>query len=289
MSDAARCVVCGHEAPPAETATVRSNVRAFSAEAFPVWRCAACRSVHAGAEVDLDAYYAGYPVHEVPLDWRTRPMYDLQRRRLMKAGLRRDGRVLDYGAGGGAFLAHLAEARFPNAFGYDPYSKRYSDRAVLAPGAYDCVVSQDVIEHVADPLAFLEEQRDLVRPGGLVAVGTPDAAGVDLARPEAFVHALHQPYHRHILSREALRAAGEARGLRVVRHWRTMYVNTRWPFINSRFVALVMKARDDTLDAAIEPPSPKLVLWLPWTVLVGLFGSFFATPSEMMTIFERID
>lgn len=289
MSDPRRCAICGHEGAPSETAAVRSNVRAFREETFPVWRCAACASVHAGAEVDLDAYYAAYPVHEVPLDWRTRPMFDLQRRRLMRAGLRRDGRVLDYGAGSGAFLAHLAEARFTSTSGYDPYSKRYSDRAVLTPGAYDCVVSQDVIEHVADPLAFLEEQRELVRRGGLVAVGTPDAAGLDLARPEAFVHALHQPYHRHIFSRDALRAAGEARGLRVVRHYRTMYVNTRWPFINSRFVALVMKAKDDTLDAAIEAPSPRLLLWLPWTLGVGLFGSFFPTPSEMMTIFERVD
>ncbi|MFT7583060.1 MAG: SAM-dependent methyltransferase [Myxococcota bacterium] len=256
------------------------------AETFEVWRCAGCQSVHAQGKVDLDAYYASYPVHDVPLDWRTRPMFDKLRRRLLRAGMKRTDTVLDYGCGSGAFLRFLAWAKHPNAVGFDAYTNAYADTAVL-DGFYDCVVSQDVIEHVPDPLVFLDTMNRLTRPGGLIAVGTPDAAGIRLDDPEADVHALHQPYHRHILSAAALRAAGAARGWVVVKHHRTMYVNTPWPFVNSRFVAMLMKARDNTLDTTLEPPSWKLVAMLPWTLSVGLFGALWPAKSEMMTIFRK--
>ena len=37
----------------AETASVRSNVRAFRNEQFVIWRCTACKSIHAQDDVDL--------------------------------------------------------------------------------------------------------------------------------------------------------------------------------------------------------------------------------------------
>ena len=51
------CVVCGAALAPAEEAAVASNVRAFAAERFALWRCAGCQSIHARDEVDLDRYY----------------------------------------------------------------------------------------------------------------------------------------------------------------------------------------------------------------------------------------
>lgn len=269
-----------------ERCRVRSNVRRFIEESFDLWRCPNCASIHAVDEVDLDHYYANYPIHDVPLDFRTRPMYDKLRRRLMKAGLRRDDRVLDYGCGSGTFVAFLKWARHPNGVGFDAYSEKFGDASVLNE-VYDCVVTQDVIEHVDDPKALLGTLDGLVRPGGLIAVGTPNAARLDLADPEAYVHALHQPYHRHILSKDALLKAGEARGWSVVAHYDTMYTNTAWPFVNSRMIQLLISGRDGTLDATLEPPGWKLYAMLPWTLVVGFFGALVPTKSEMMTIFAK--
>lgn len=46
----------------------------------------------------------------------------------------------------------------------------------LAPGAYDAITMNHVIEHVRDPLALLAECRRLLRAGGRVVALTPNAA-----------------------------------------------------------------------------------------------------------------
>ena len=63
--------------------------------------------------------------------------------------------------------------------GYDAYAPAFADPAALTR-TYDCVVSQDVVEHVADPRALLATFDRLCRPGGVIAIGTPDASGIDL-------------------------------------------------------------------------------------------------------------
>ena len=62
------CCACGErrELLHAESAVVCSNVRAFVLERFWVWRCSLCGSIHAGEDLDLAPYYAGYPFFDVP-------------------------------------------------------------------------------------------------------------------------------------------------------------------------------------------------------------------------------
>lgn len=279
-----RCVYCDHRGAAAETAHVPSNVRRFMSERFEVWRCAACRSLHAADEVDLDHYYAGYPVHALPYDWRTRPFYDHQRWRLFASGLRRRHRVLDYGCGNGPLVRFL-NARGYVAAGYDRYAPAFADPAPLSE-TWDVVVCQDVIEHVPDPVALLDELGRLARPGGLVAIGTPNADRLRLDRVSAYRHQLHQPYHRHMASAQILRTLAERRGWRLVRRFDTFYANTSVPFLNGRFIELLMKLRDDTPEAAMEPPSAWLIPLLPWALLVGLFGAPFARRCDVTLHFR---
>ena len=150
------------------------------------------------------------------------------------------------------------------------------------------MVSQDVIEHVDDPLALLRTFDGLVEPGGLIGIGTPNGAALDLQDTEPSVHGLHQPYHRHILSSEALRAAGEQLGWRVVGHHPTEYANTRLPFVNVRFVLHAMRCYDDTLDAAFElPAADPRPLRNFGTLWYGLFGSFCARDTGVMYVFRK--
>src|SRR4029077_18583025 len=90
-----------------EIARVRSNVRRFQAESFAVWRCPACRSIHARDEVDLDHYYRHYPFHGQQPSRIASLFYERILRRLQRAGLRRTDTVLDHGCGGGLFVEHL--------------------------------------------------------------------------------------------------------------------------------------------------------------------------------------
>lgn len=283
------CHACGErpELCHAESALVHSNVRAFARERFWVWRCSACGSIHAGEELELDRYYARYPFFDVPLDWRLRALYREQRHRLEAAGLRWGNRILDYGCGSGAFVSYLASSGYEHVVGFDAYNPRYRDASVLER-SYDCLVSQDVLEHVLAPQALLDDFQRLVRPGGLIAIGTPNAAAIDLARADAYRHSLHVPYHRHIFSRTALLAAAERRGWSLATYYPTQYANTVVPFLNSRFYQFFARTLDDTLDSLLEQP-PELqpcLARLPSAVACGLCGYYCAEETDGMAIFH---
>lgn len=284
------CNVCdpkGVAIANAETAVVRPNIRRLQNERFHVWRCPNCQSIHAEEEVDLDYYYRDYPFLSLDMDWRVRTMYASQLGRLKAAGLKRGARILDYGCGAGKFVQYLRSRGYTEAKGYDAYSTgEFGDRSVLEK-KYDCIISQDVIEHVASPWELLHTFEKLIEPGGIIAIGTPEAGAIDLKRTDDFIHPLHQPFHRHILSKEALVGAGEKLGWKLSRYYPTMYANTMVPFINSRFVFHFMKCGDDTIDVVFGPidlKNPKL--WTLPTLYYGLFGYFHAPHTDVMAVFH---
>lgn len=280
------CNICGEpRAADVETARVRCNVRRFRTESFPVWRCARCRSIHADAEVDLAHYYGGYPVHAASLNWMLRVTYSNLLRRLERAGLEPGHRILDYGCGEGLLVQFLRERGFAGAVGYDPYTERFRDPSVL-DSRYDCIVSQDVIEHVDEPMALLDRFADLAAPGAILSIGTPDAAALDLSTPEDFVHALHQPYHRHILSAGALQAALDSRGWTLSRYYSTMYNNTPVPTMNPRFALHYVRCHDDVFDLVTEPIRLSLRLFTPVTLFFALFGYFFDRHTDVQAVFR---
>jgi 2-polyprenyl-3-methyl-5-hydroxy-6-metoxy-1,4-benzoquinol methylase len=283
------CAACGDEQDltRVEQAAARSNVRAFREQSFAVWRCGQCLSIHARDEVDLAHYYRSYPFHALPEDFRLRALYEQQLRRLRHAGIRPQHRILDYGCGGGGFVRYLRQRGYAEAWGYDRYASDFSDISLLEQ-RYDCLISQDVLEHVLEPSSLLDDFDRLVASSGIVAIGTPNAEALDLRKPEKYVHALHLPYHRHIFSKRALLAAGSARGWRLERYYPTQYGNTAVPFLNSRFYLYYMRLGDDSLDRLLEPPQlASLLARLPVTLFWGFFGQFLAEETDVMAVFRR--
>jgi SAM-dependent methyltransferase len=287
MGVANTCCICGTSGlaeADKETACVRSNVRALHTRRFPVWRCPVCRSIHASDAVDLDEAYRSYPFFGQKLDFALRCAYRRLTRRLRRAGLRPGQRVLDFGCGSGLLVQYLREKGY-DAVGYDPYSRDHGDLAPLA-GQYDAVVAQDVIEHDEDPLAVLARLDGLSRPGAWIAIGTPDAAGIDLARAGAAVHALHQPYHRHILALPALLDAGRRIGWGVERTYRTPYTNM--PVLSLPLLHYYMRCFDGTINVLFERPMNSMRLWLsPETVFYLIFGYWLCDGADIVAIFRK--
>jgi SAM-dependent methyltransferase len=149
-------------------------------------------------------------------------------RDLRLAGVRR---VLDFGSGGGAFLQHLhraepgwslvgAEPGGPPPNATLPFRILDADiaslRAAAAEGlSFDAVTGFQVLEHVEDPLALIEVLVSLVKPGGLLVLSTPDAAGPISNFPDAITET--PPHHVTQWTEAAFRAALPRYGLSVER------------------------------------------------------------------------
>ena len=277
------CCLCGHHAAPSETAEVRPNVRAFASETFTVWRCEQCGSIHALEAVDLAHYYAQYPFFRQTMDFAVKLAHRNLLRRLKRCGIRPPMRVLDFGCGSGLLTQSLRALGF-DATGYDPYSETHNDPAVLDE-PFDVLIAQDVIEHSEDPVAMLREFDSLVKPGGHIVIGTPNASGISLNPIGHYIHPLHQPYHRHILSRDMLAAQTESLSWRQTAYYKTPYTNM--VLLSLPFLHRLMDHFDGTIDVLFDRPS-SWRFWLhPKTWGLFLAGRWLCDDADILAIYQK--
>jgi 2-polyprenyl-3-methyl-5-hydroxy-6-metoxy-1,4-benzoquinol methylase len=135
----------------------------------------------------------------------------------LKAGSR--GRLLDVGAGSGWLVEHMSRLGWQaEGLDFDPQSVT----SALARGlifhhgglqqqnfpeaSFDAVTMSHCIEHVHDPLDWLAEARRILKPGGRLALATPNSASFCHARFGASWFPLDPPRHLHLFNRKAMTA-----------------------------------------------------------------------------------
>jgi SAM-dependent methyltransferase len=287
MAACTECNLCDRPdllAEAADRGLVPCNVRRFKDEHFTFWRCAGCGSLHCAEDADLPHYYADYPLKQQTVTFHERIGYRNRLRLLERQGLQQSDRILDYGCGAGLFVDFLRARGFDHVFGYDPYLPAVADPQLLTE-TYDAVVSYDVIEHDDDPRQWLRTVGRLVRPDGLLAIGTPNADGVSIARKND--PSLHPPYHRHILSERMLLALGRAEGLELVHVQRRSSYDSFYPTVNSRFMWRYIQKSGGCLDAVNEPPRTGLVLRSPELLFLAFFGYLLPLGDNLLVTFRN--
>ena len=176
-----------------------------------------------------ESVWQGLPEDPEPWAWR--------RRRALLVGEARPGeRVLDLGCGAGRFVAALRDA------GADPVGVELAAAAIerarrnapradlrlvepdgglpLGHGEIDLVWCSEVLEHVPETGAFLNEVRRVLKRGGRVLITVPDhgrlrRALIAVARHERHYDPLGQ--HLRFYTRRSLTRALEATGFSEVR------------------------------------------------------------------------
>lgn len=289
------CSICDYRVDPNDQSaffTFPCSIRSLMDEKFKVWRCPDCQTIHCLDVVDLNYYYSKYPFDEAKLVWPLRIFYGNLLRQLTKHGFSQQHSFLDYGCGvHGLFVEYLRERGFTNAYGYDPYAPEdgLGDRDTIKNRQFDYISTQDVIEHVEDPNAFLEDLDRLAAPGGYILVGTPDAANIDIKRPDVADHCylVHAPYHLHIYTREILETLGRKQGWEVVDFYDRKYDDTPWFCLNNRAVNAYMSVFDGSFDVLAEPlrlgkafTSVKFLFW-------AIFGYWFSLHAGMGVLFRK--
>ncbi len=92
------------------------------------------------------------------------------------------------------------------------------ETVAIPPASFDCVYSSHVIEHVADPGAFLKKVKSVLKPGGLFFCETPNIGSIDaqiLSRLGIW-GGFHFPRHWSFFTPKTLGHLGERAGLKIV-------------------------------------------------------------------------
>lgn len=150
------------------------------------------------------------------------------------------GRVLDVGCGLGELLQQI-DVRH-GAFGLDTSPRsveisRQRSRAEVLLGVlegafveerrFDAVVAHHVIEHVDEPLPFVQEVFRLLKPGGWFICGTPDFSSAAARRFGDRFRLLHDPTHVSLFTEDSL--------LRLLRDTGFRIGAIEKPFFDTRF------------------------------------------------------
>ncbi len=134
-------------------------------------------------------------------------------------GTLKKGRLLDVGCGSGDFLVRMKKAGWDvHGIEPDPEAVRVAhaklgdcvllgtvDHSSLGEGSFDAVTLHHVVEHAYDPIGLLRRCGRLLKPGGRLALVTPN---IDSMGHRLFGQAwrgLEPPRHIHLFSIRTLR------------------------------------------------------------------------------------
>jgi 2-polyprenyl-3-methyl-5-hydroxy-6-metoxy-1,4-benzoquinol methylase len=168
----------------------------------------------------------GYGDYTAQAGWRLEKSARQVREMRERTGLE-NGRVLDIGSGYGFFRVALGEAGYEHdglevsefaravasaSYGHSTFGGTLDEHWQEWGSRYDAVTLFDLIEHLEDPVRFLEQVSHVLRPGGVVGVKTPN---IDCPEAEVFGAHYHSLKREHLayFSGPSLTAAAAAAGL----------------------------------------------------------------------------
>ncbi len=135
-------------------------------------------------------------------------------------------RVLDIGCGFGESLgyhksrgcdvygveADVNIRRVADRFGYKVHVGLF-DPKIYEPDFFDYVTLDQVIEHVTNPVEMLRDITGVMKPGGMLIIGTPNSNGWGAkVFGRHWIH-WHTPYHLQLFSKKSMKLATEKAGL----------------------------------------------------------------------------
>lgn len=201
---------------------------------YHVWRCLQCRLVFVDpmpTDDELEEFYSSHPRNDKYIR-KADGKFRRARWRIIRLKPRVKGRrFLDIGCSVGSAVeaarmqgfqgtgidldpqcVRMAAEKYPQ----NRFLHRSVDELADAGEQFDLIFCTEVIEHVPDPAAFIDDVRRLLSPDGILFMTTPHGTHFRLPRDILTWYGLKPPEHIVLFGRGAMRALLERRGMRMV-------------------------------------------------------------------------
>jgi 2-polyprenyl-3-methyl-5-hydroxy-6-metoxy-1,4-benzoquinol methylase len=235
-----RCALCGSGDATLEASGFDFEYHTASNE-FRFARCRQCSHVYLNPRPGPGDLGTIYPSNYYAYGGTTNPIVAPLRRRWEAGKVRLyrelvgDGprRILDVGCGDGRFLEILRDAGSPQwrlegieidagaakacaAKGFRAHVGRVEE--FRDAEGFDAIVMLQLIEHVEDPVAISRRVFELLKPGGVFIIETPNLDGLDYRafRGRVWGH-YHFPRHWNLFSTESLHRMLREQGFEIAR------------------------------------------------------------------------
>jgi 2-polyprenyl-3-methyl-5-hydroxy-6-metoxy-1,4-benzoquinol methylase len=211
-----------------------------SKEEFVVWQCRQCTlrfTQDVPDEESIGPYYQSpdYISHTNTSKGLMNQVYQKVRRytlgqkaNLIASQTKEKGRILDIGAGIGAFLSEMQQRGWeitgiePDA-GARTNAKELFKVTLQEPGAlfklapkqFDAITMWHVLEHVHRLHAYIDQIKNLLAPGGKAFIAVPNYTSVDAAAYRNYWAAYDVPRHLYHFTPQAIDVLMQQHGLKV--------------------------------------------------------------------------
>ena len=281
------CAICGPDVPATEVYPARLSGRLdaalFSARRLPdrihfrIVRCSRCGLLRSDPSADPSELAGLY--EKSGFDYAAQVPHLRKTYARYLRGLRRHRNslhsLLEIGGGSGFVLEIALELGFEEVRGVDPSAAavasaaprvrehiqaRMMGRGLFEPESFDVICMFQVLDHVAEPAALLNECLTLLRPGGLLLLLQHDA-GAWSARLLGERSPIVDVEHPYLYSRSTLRKLLSANGLTVVQSGAA--VNLYSAGYLGRLLPLPRRAKSWLLQVLARSGLGRLPLWVP--------------------------
>jgi SAM-dependent methyltransferase len=212
-----------------------------SHETFEIWECKTCRlrfTQDVPDAASIGPYYRSdnYISHTNTNKGLVNQLYHVVRKqtlsdkyRLISSATRsKQGKLLDIGAGTGAFVAHMQENGW-EVTGLEPdevaRERAATDHRVrllemdhlfsFPPESFDAITLWHVLEHVHDLHPYLEQLKSLIRRDGRIFIAVPNYTSYDAAHYRESWAAYDVPRHLYHFSPDAMDRLLDGHGLQL--------------------------------------------------------------------------
>lgn len=213
----------------------------ISAEQYEIWQCGNCtvrftqdipEAVAIGKYYQSEAYISHSETNKGIVNWlylRVRKYTLSVKRKFIEAetGMR-SGSILDVGAGTGAFLHQMKNAGWtiegvePDdqainraAAQYQLQLKKASELFNLHAKSFNAITLWHVLEHVHDLHGYMEQLKELLKPGGKIFIAVPNYTSFDANAYATFWAAYDVPRHLYHFSPASMHVLAEIHKLTI--------------------------------------------------------------------------